>query len=417
MQLQYVSQSKKIIKTDNTTFVTYPNFSIDKLLSDNNYIDFALAFHKEFNTFVINLNESIQKHKMLEYILKNMTQTFLPNETRKQIVFTSSTEIDKNIIDRLNIIIHSRVVAILPSNIATPQYMASAALAFAKKNKHVKVTVLNEKQLKKEGLNLILSVGSSSVNKPRLAILEYKSSKSNAKTVCIIGKGITYDSGGLSLKPIKYQLNMKCDKIGAVYGFGAFQYIISHNPDVNIIGLFPYADNVVSGSSVRSGDVIKSYSGKTVEIVDPDAEGRLILADTISYAIAKYKPETIIELSTLTGNAEIVNCFSTAYVFASNPIVEKMINRASDRSYENLLIMPRWLQYTDKLESAVADIKQINISLPCDAFMAALFLNSFATVKNFVHFDLRMELKNDIPTGAGILSVIYLLQQLIEKMN
>lgn len=395
-----------------TDFYNLTNiYKVDAIIASN--IGSIIQSTQKDN-YVIHLSKPIIHHKMMSYLLFCITQVFIPYDTNKQVIITHTGKENENIkndILLMNKVLEARTMAMLPPNIGTPEKMASEVEHIFRNISDVKVKVLDEKQMKKQGMNLILAVGDGSKNKPRLVIVERKVKKPT-KTICMLGKGITFDSGGLAIKSFRYMKDMKFDKIGAVYSIYALHELLTckETDNKNIIGIFPFADNLISEKAVVPSSIIKSYCGKTVEVVNPDAEGRLILADALSYS-AKYKPDMVIDMATLTGNAETVNCFQTAYFYCNNESLKHKIEEIGEKLGERMNPMPIWNEYSYLLKSNVADLRNDVNGNNCDAFMAALFLNEFIPKDcNWIHFDLTTKINNGIPDGKGIRSLIEIVK-------
>ena len=187
-----------------------------------------------------------------------------------------------------------------PPELKTPPLLAERAIELGERAAGVTVTVLDETELAEQGFGGVLAVGKASDSKPRFMILEYGAEFADAPTVCLVGKGITFDSGGVNIKPEEGMLNMKNDMGGSAAVFGVLQVVAELGLPVHLVGLVPSAENMISGNAYRPGDVITTLSGKTIEILNTDAEGRVILSDALFYA-QRYEPDAIVELSTLTG--------------------------------------------------------------------------------------------------------------------
>lgn len=332
---------------------------------------------------------------------------------KKNIFIQCDTNI-KNEILLINNCMAAIDLDINPSNITTPKMLSIFIKNLFKNVKGVKIRILSAKKIKKEGLNLLYALGNGSINKPYFVIIErIIPNKSNT---CIVGKGITFDAGGTNIKVSKSIYDMKFDKTGAVYSLYAIKHIIETTNNISIVGLLPFSENIITNSSLKPGDVIKSYSGKTVEILDTDAEGRLVLADALAYS-KKYNPKLLIDIATLTGAASAINCYHSGYFYTSSRYLRDYIETISYKLNERMIGMPSWIK-KNMLKSTVADIK--NYSLEChDSFTATMFLHEFIpkNVKNWIHIDLAHEIyKNgeiSIPNGKGILTLI----EIIKKMN
>ena len=358
----------------------------------------------------------IEDDNSLEHILHSLLNALYYNiykETRK-VVITHSKKPYKHLQTTIDLIMRvqeARKLSMTPANKATPQYMATALKKLYPTNTVVKV--ISGKKLKPFGL--IRAVGESASHPPLLVVVE-KMVKPSHPTVVIIGKGVTFDSGGLSLKPYNSIINMKFDKVGAVNGAIALQHLIEEKLPVNLIGLFPFAENAVSAQAVHPGDVITSHSGKTVEIVDPDAEGRLLLADALSYS-HRYKPDLIIDMATLTGHASKINCWHTGYYFATPDTLKHQFEKLTDEIGERMIPMPTWTEYKEVLNSPVADLVNVPNGNCGDAFVAALFLREFVPpTAEWIHIDLSHEYGKDaIPRGSGIRSIVYMVEEWLKK--
>jgi leucyl aminopeptidase len=305
-------------------------------------------------------------------------------------------------------VIGARILSTLPANVATPKYMASHIKSLFQKVPGCKVTVFGPQDLKKQGFGLICAVGDSARNKPYMVVVERKG-KGDGQTVAIVGKGVTFDSGGLAIKHFKDMSDMKYDKIGAAYGVASLLYLMECKDlrDVTLVGAFPLAENAVSDNAVRPGDVIRSYNKKTVEITNPDAEGRLILADAFGY-LSKYKPNLLVDVATLTGHASTINCWNYGYFYTNKERMRLDIEDISNQNGERMLSMPIWSDYDNVLQSNVADYS--NSPIHCsDSFVATLFLKQFVPQgSSWVHIDLShdFELGSMTPRGNCIRTII-----------
>ena len=374
--------------------------------------------------FIIHLSQSIIDLKdvtMIQHILWKFLKQFLPWKHKPEsiiIITHDNNAVNKKLTDFIQIaenIRDARLLAMTPANLAYPENLISHFKTLFQKNNKTKVSIFNYTSLKKNGFNLILSVGDSAIHKPQMLVID-RPGKQNAKTICIVGKGITFDSGGLSIKGINSMMDMKFDKIGACYGAYSLDYLINNNDynHLHFVGIFPFAENAVSGRAVHPGDVIKSYLGKTVEITDPDAEGRLILADAFGYA-HKYKPDLIIDIATLTGHADSINCWHNGYYYATPDILKTTVEKISYNIGEPMLPMPSWDDHDDVLDSDVADL--VNDPRKCsDAFTATLFMKQFIPkYSEWLHIDLSHEFDDHVPCGNGIRTIISTVEWWINK--
>lgn len=269
----------------------------------------------------------------------------------------------------------------------TPKYLSEVALNLSEKHKNIKTTIFNKKRLEKEKMGLILAVNRGSTDEPVLIILEYTGNpKSKDKTI-IVGKGVTYDTGGLNLKPTGSMESMKCDMGGAAVGLGSILVAASLKLKVNLTVVIPSTENSISRDAYKPGDVYTSYLGKTVEIGNTDAEGRLILADALAYAAKNLKPTRIIDFATLTGAMEIALGNETTGLMSNNDALADSLIRSSSDTHERAWRLPLFEEYKDQLKSDIADIKNIG-GRPAGSITAALFLQEFVGDTPWAHFDI-----------------------------
>ena len=311
----------------------------------------------------------------------------------------SKADID-SLFDVLNYSNLSRNIINEPSNIFTPEKLAAYACGLFSKTPSVKINNYRHADIKRMGLRLIDAVGGSSSNKPHFLVLEYKPAKAKAKkTICLVGKGVTIDTGGYSMKREKTMEKMYMDKEGAVLSLALFKYLVDSKSEHRIVCLCPLVENIVSSSSVKPNDVIKSYNGTSVEIVNTDAEGRLILADALAYACKTYEPDYIFDYATLTGWSERIHCHTSFTYFTLNDKLSKDIKLYNKEYAEKSIRLPPWVEYMYYIKSNIADVK--NSGYKCvnsDGMMASLFLMNFIPVKyrkNWIHFDVRLSSYNN----------------------
>jgi leucyl aminopeptidase len=274
----------------------------------------------------------------------------------------------------------------MPSNDKKPPVLAEMMKKEAEKA-NLKVTLLDEKQLKQQKFGALLAVARGSESPPRLLILEYRVPRAK-KTIAFVGKGVTFDSGGINIKPSAGMDEMKTDMAGAAAVAAALIAVSRMKPKVNVVGVMPLVENMPSGSATRPGDVVKSLSGKTVEIGNTDAEGRLILIDALAYTIKKYKPNTIIDLATLTGACVVALGDKIAGVFSPNHELAKAIVVAGNETGERCWEMPMPEDYKELLKSDIADINNMSSSRYGGAITAALFLADFTGDARWAHIDI-----------------------------
>ena len=274
----------------------------------------------------------------------------------------------------------------LPSNEKVPADLARM-MASAARKAGLKVTTLTEKQATSKGFGAILAVGAGSRHTPRLLVLEY-APKRPRKTIALVGKGITFDSGGINLKPSAGLEDMKADMAGAAAVAGALLATAALKPRHRVVGVMPLVENMPSGSALRPGDIIRTYAGKTVEVGNTDAEGRLVLADALSWAIDTYKPDAVIDLATLTGACVVALGEKLAGVFTPEDDLATVILDAAAVTGERCWRMPLPEDYAELLKSELADINNMSRTRWGGAITAALFLKSFVGDANWAHVDI-----------------------------
>lgn len=292
----------------------------------------------------------------------------------------------------------------------------------SKDSKHLKVVVLREKQLEKERMNLLLAVGKASVHPPALVVLEYMGNPSSKEKIALVGKGITFDTGGLNLKTTGHIETMKCDMAGSACVLGIIQSLCSLKIKKNIIGVLALAENAIGPGSYKPGDVYTSRLGKTIEIGNTDAEGRLVLADALSYVEDTYAPSIMIDFATLTGAIVIALGEEAAGLFSNNDSLVRDLQKAALRTDERLWRLPLYPEYTEMLKSEIADLKNIG-GRPASSCTAAAFLQQFIKKAAWAHLDIAgvaylsksKSYHPTLATGAGVRVTIDFLENFDEK--
>jgi len=282
---------------------------------------------------------------------------------------------------------NARDLVLHPGNRATPSFLAQAAKRLGGKNR-LTCRVLGEKEMKKLGMGALLGVSRGSDEPPALIVLEYRGGKASENPVALVGKGITFDTGGISLKPSAGMDEMKMDMAGGAAVLGAMEAISRLKLPVNVVGLVAAAENMPGGSAIKPGDVLKSLSGKTIEVLNTDAEGRLVLADALTYA-ARFKPRAVVDLATLTGAVIIALGHPAAAVLGTDKALTEGLIESGERSGERLWELPLWDDYDNALKSSIADLK--NIAAPgvgAGTITGAAFLKAFAGDAPWAHIDI-----------------------------
>jgi leucyl aminopeptidase len=281
----------------------------------------------------------------------------------------------------------ARTLALVPANEKNPVWLAERAAEIARAS-DLDLTVWDEQQLAVEGFGGILGVGRASATPPRLIRLDYTPRGGGRSTphVVLVGKGITFDTGGLSLKPAEAMMNMKRDMTGGGVVLAVMGALAALDCPVRVTGLVPAAENAVGGDSLRPGDVIRHYGGRTSEVRNTDAEGRLVLADALAYAVSEIGPDALVDVATLTGAMKISLGQRTGGLFASNDALADLITVSGTAAGEPLWRMPLVEDYEERLESAVADAD--NAAGGPGAITAALFLQHFTGGLPWAHLDI-----------------------------
>jgi leucyl aminopeptidase len=285
-----------------------------------------------------------------------------------------------------------------PANYMTPTILAERASAMAREL-GLRCTVLDEAQMRELGMGLLLGVAAGTYQPPRFIILEHNADRTDLPTIVLVGKGITFDSGGISLKPSDEMWRMKDDMGGAAAVIGALQVAARLNLPLRVIGLAPCTENLPGGHAIKPGDVLTGMTGKTVEIISTDAEGRLILADALAYA-ERYQPQAVVDLATLTGAIGIALGKQAAGLFTNNDELAERLLRAAERSGERLWRMPLYDEYKELIKSEVAEIK--NAAKRTDGVgTSAKFLEHFTSGYPWAHLDIAAMVLEDEDSPLG----------------
>jgi len=319
---------------------------------------------------------------------------------------------------------YARTLANRPGNVINPPALAKEARKLARGLKNVTCTVYDEKQLRAKGMGGVLAVGAGSKTGPRFIALKYNGGPGAAgkPTVGLVGKAITFDSGGISIKPSANMDQMKLDKSGGIAVLGAIKAIAQLKLPINVYGIVPSAENMPGGSSYRPGDIVKTYSGKTVEVLNTDAEGRMILCDGLAWAV-KQKCDVLIDIATLTGACLVALGKYKAGLFGNDDNLIKQLQKASKDSGEKLWHMPSGDEYAKEMKSKIADLRNIGGKWG-GACTAAAFLGQFVADTTWAHLDIAgmdifakpTELTAEGSTGFGVrLLTTYLINLAAKK--
>ena len=308
-----------------------------------------------------------------------------------------------------------------PGNVIYPETLAEQAQTLEELG--VEVEILDEKKLKKLGMGALLGVGQGSVRPPRLIVLRWNGAKKDVQPVAIVGKGITFDTGGISLKPGPGMEEMKTDMGGSAVVIGLLKALAGRKAKVNVVGVVAAAENMPDGNAIRPGDILTSMSGQTIEVNNTDAEGRLVLSDALWYTQDRFKPAVMIDLATLTGAIIIALGSEQAGLFANDDTLAEQLRASGKATGEALWRMPLGDGYNKQIDSDVADMKNISGSRDAGATIGAVFLQRFVNGTKWAHLDIAAMAwaKKDLATvpkgasGFGVRLLDHFLAEHYEK--
>jgi len=310
----------------------------------------------------------------------------------------------------------ARDLANLPANICTPSYLADQAKKLGKSQKSVKVTVLDEAAMEKLGMGSLLSVSQGSRQPAKLISMEYKGGKKDEKPFVLVGKGVTFDTGGISIKPSAAMDEMKYDMCGAASVIGAIKAVSEMGLPINVVGVVPTVENMPGGEATRPGDIYTSMSGQTIEVLNTDAEGRLILCDALTYS-EKFNPATVIDIATLTGACVIALGKHASGLLSNNDPLAKDILDAGENTGDRAWQLPLWDEYQHQIDSPFADMANVG-GREAGTITAACFLSRFTKKLKWAHLDIAgtawLTGKNKGATGRP---VPLLVQYLIDRCD
>ncbi|MEE3632935.1 leucyl aminopeptidase [Pseudomonas sp. AL 58] len=312
---------------------------------------------------------------------------------------------------------YTRDLGNLPPNLCHPSFLADEAKALGKAHKNLKVEIHDEKKLKELGMGAFVAVGQGSDQPPRLIVLNYQGGKKSEKPFVLVGKGITFDTGGISLKPGAGMDEMKYDMCGAASVFGTLHAVLELQLPINLVCLLACAENMPSGGATRPGDIVTTMSGQTVEILNTDAEGRLVLCDTLTYA-ERFKPQAVIDIATLTGACIVALGSHTSGLMGNNDALVAQLLEAGKRADDRAWQLPLFDEYQEQLDSPFADIA--NIGGPkAGTITAGCFLSRFAKAYEWAHLDIAGTawVSGGKDKGATGRPVPLLTQYLLDRAN
>jgi leucyl aminopeptidase len=341
--------------------------------------------------------------------------------TKVNLISNQKSLINKNLIYAKNIdlgVSETRNLVTKPANILNPQNFVNEIKNLSKTG--LKIEILDEIKLKKLGMNALLGVGQGSSNKSFVAIMKWNGGKKNSKPLGFVGKGVCFDTGGISLKPARFMEEMKYDMAGAGTVTGLMKTLALRKAKVNAVGVVGLVENMPDGNAQRPGDVVKSYSGQTIEIFNTDAEGRLVLADILTYTEKRFKPKFMINLATLTGAIIVSLGNEFAGLFSNNDQLAERINKVGYKDNEKAWRLPLDKNFDKLMDSKIADMQNINYSGGAGSITAAQFLQRFIMNKTpWAHLDIAgmawtKKTTKTIPYGATGYGV-KLLNRLVEE--
>ncbi|MGD8587736.1 MAG: leucyl aminopeptidase [Chromatiales bacterium] len=275
----------------------------------------------------------------------------------------------------------------LPGNICTPTYLADQARKLGHKSSKLKVQILDEKQMEKLGMGALLSVSRGSRQPAKLIIMEYRGAKENSKPVVLVGKGLTFDAGGISIKPAAAMDEMKYDMCGGASVFGALQACLELDLPLNVVGVVPSSENLPDGDANKPGDIVTSMSGQTIEVLNTDAEGRLILCDALTYS-ERFEPDTVIDIATLTGACIVALGDQAAGLMANDQKLAQEVLDAGEHTRDRAWQLPLWEDYQEQLDSNFADMANIGNGKGAGTITAACFLSRYTKKFKWAHLDI-----------------------------
>jgi leucyl aminopeptidase len=302
-----------------------------------------------------------------------------------------------------------------PANHCTPSYLADQAQSLQKRHKSITSQILSEAQMRRLGMGALLSVAQGSEQPAKLIVMHYRGGKQADAPYALVGKGVTFDTGGISIKPAEAMDEMKYDMCGAASVFGALIALAELKLPVNVVGVIPATENMPSGTATKPGDIFTSMSGQTVEVLNTDAEGRLILSDALTY-VGRFKPRVVIDIATLTGACVIALGQHATGLLSNQQALADALLAASKKSCDRAWQLPLWEEYQQQLDSPFADMANVG-GRPAGTITAGCFLSRYTEKYKWAHLDIAgtawISGKNKGATGRPVgLLVQYLLDQL-----
>ncbi|MBT5016146.1 leucyl aminopeptidase [Candidatus Peregrinibacteria bacterium] len=362
-------------------------------------IEFVAAFaeglllkHYQYEEVFTDKKRKLTKIQNLSLIIQDKK---IGNALKKQLdEIITTTEAVHAVRDMVN----------APSNKMSPSLLAKKAQEIAKKSRHLTCKVYGETRLKKMKMGCLIGVGQGAQEETKFIVLEHKYKSKNKKPIVLVGKGICFDAGGINIK-MRELPEMKFDMAGAATILGVFQILSKYKLPLHVIGLAPCAENMLGSKAVKPGDILTAYDGTTIEIKNTDAEGRLVLADAIAYAIKNYKPSSIIDVATLTGAAITALGYDISALVSNNNDLKKALKGAAQAADEKIWELPLDADYKDKIKGQIADLDNYSAEVSAGTIMGGAFLEHFTKQTPWAHIDMggsawAKEEKPHIPKGA-----------------
>jgi leucyl aminopeptidase len=303
----------------------------------------------------------------------------------------------------------------LPANVCDPAYLAEQAVNLADAYDEIEVEIVEEAQMEEMGMGAFMAVSRGSEKAGKIIVMKYNGGQEGQQPHVLVGKGLTFDSGGISIKPAAGMEEMKWDMLGAASVFGTMSTIAELKPNINVIGVVATAENMVSGGATRPGDVVTCMNGKTVEIINTDAEGRLVLCDTLTY-VEKFNPASVVDIATLTGAIVIGLGHHATGVYANDDELQQQLISAGNATWDRGWAMPLWDEYKEDLKSPYADFRNVGTRAG-GSITAALYLSEFAKNYKWAHLDIAGTGWSNAKEGASGRPVGLLTQYLLDRIS
>jgi len=367
--------SAAISSKASTTFISIPKLNVSG--EGDDWIIQQLSYLCENNSYTYDakLNKKNQKKVSLKRVSLTIDSPLPDTKLNRSIKVGQAIGRGSNV---------AKDLGNLPGNVCTPSYLAKESRKAANKYSSLKCTVLGEKQMKQLGMDCLLSVGAGSAQESKLITLNYQGGKKGEEPHMVVGKGITFDTGGISLKPGATMDEMKFDMCGAASVIGTMQVMAELKVPINVVGVVASAENMPGSKATKPGDVVKTMSGLTVEVLNTDAEGRLVLADALTYA-KRFKPKSVVDIATLTGACVVALGHSTSGLMSNDERLAQKLLKAGKSSNDRAWQLPIWDIYQKDLDSNFADIA--NIGGRAGTITAACFLSRFTKDFSWAHLD------------------------------